>query len=82
MDDKLTVILVSEEPEEKIRAFREKYSIQLPMYRMPEAIAHFNLQFLPTTMLLSPSGQVLFVEEGERVWDAPDMQQKIADAMN
>ena len=82
MTDRLVVILVSDESEERIRTFREKYNIGLPMYRMPEAIDHFALQFLPTTILISPSGKMLFVEEGERVWDAPDMQQKISDAMD
>ncbi len=81
MSANLQVILVSEESQEKIKAFQSRYGITLPIYRMPDAINEFQLQFLPTTMLISPSGKVLFVEEGERVWDAPDMLQKISDAM-
>lgn len=77
----LTVILVSDEKLDKINAFREKYNVQLPMYQMAEATTKFQLQFLPTTMLISPNGDLLLLEEGERVWDAPDMQQQITDAM-
>ena len=80
--DNLRTFLVSEESEEKIKTFRARYAIELPAYRMPDAIHQFQLQFLPTTMLISPSGKVLFIEEGERVWDAPDMLQKITHAMN
>jgi thiol-disulfide isomerase/thioredoxin len=81
MSGNLQVILVSEESQEKIEGFKDRYGITLPMYRMPDAINEFQLQFLPTTMLISPGGKVLFVEEGERVWDAPDMLQKISDFM-
>ncbi len=78
----IKIILVSGEDLSKIRSFREKYDIHLPMYQMENSIEEFQLQFLPTTLLISPDGDLLMVEEGERVWDNPDMIQQISDAMN
>lgn len=77
-DENLQVIAINVgESALQVRDFLETFEIQLsfPVWMDPDwqGFRTFELQGLPTTLVMSPSGEVLEVVVGERHWDQPEM---------
>jgi hypothetical protein len=61
-------LFASNEEDERIQSFRESYALNLNFVRV-ENIEELNIQALPTTFIISPSGNLALSETGFRNWD-------------
>ncbi len=75
----VTFLLVTNESPDKTRDFLEKRNIDIPGYHMQDAVEAFGLIGFPTTMLISPDGNVLLKVEGADEWNETENVNKIRD---
>ncbi|AFL79814.1 thiol-disulfide isomerase-like thioredoxin [Aequorivita sublithincola DSM 14238] len=72
--DKVDFYFVTSEKAEKIQSFMEKQDYTLPVFRQifdaPEAL---HSQALPTTYLISKTGEIIINEEGAADWNSEKM---------
>lgn len=75
--DKLQIILVSDEPWEKINRFKEKYCNTLDYYQSTATLHSQNIRVFPTTYLLDQSGNVLISKINAFDWSRDEVLQRI-----
>ncbi len=69
-------ILVSNESPEVVKAFAEKHGYtDLPFYFARSAPADFESQSIPTTFIISKSGQVVLKKKGAARWNSDKTKQ-------
>lgn len=80
-NDGLTVLAISVDPSEKhIRSFLKDKAVAFPVLMDKEQEVYFDqygVLGLPTSFLIDRQGIIREKIRGERVWDAPDMKEKI-----
>lgn len=64
-------LLASNEDLDAIQAFIDKRKLDLHYVQL-ENLEELNTQALPTTFIISPTGEVVFSETGYREWDQPE----------
>ena len=80
-DIQINVIFISNEEGDHVREFITDKELGIESYLMPTSFETYGLLYLPTTFLISPEGEILLKEEGEREWDGEFMISRIQDAI-
>ena|GEM_PF-1445626 len=76
--DKLTVLMVSDEPVEKITAFKTMFGSQLGFYKSASGLKQdLGIRAFPTTFLLDRSGKVKLKKVEGIHWYTPEIIQTI-----
>ena len=75
--DKLKVIMVSDEPWEKIKRFKEKYCNTLDYYHSPQTLNSLDIRVFPTTYLLGKKGETLLSRIGNFDWSTAEVIRQI-----
>lgn len=75
--NKLKVIMVSDEPWEKIDRFKQKYCNTLDYYQSPETLHSLNIRVFPTTYLLDKNGVCLISRIGVYNWKSDEVLRQI-----
>jgi len=66
----VAVVLASVEPAEKVRDFLKTNPHEAPIYTLEEGdVRKLGVNAFPTTLILSPGGEVLFRKSGYAAWD-------------
>ncbi|HEX8517239.1 MAG TPA: TlpA disulfide reductase family protein [Bacteroidia bacterium] len=74
--DKLEVLLVSDEPIEKILRFKEKYCNTLEYYTT-RPFPDLGIRVFPTTYLINPDGKVILSKLEGFDWSSPEVLESI-----
>lgn len=75
--DRIKVMLISDEPWEKIKRFKEKYCNTLDYYQSAKTLNSQNIRVFPTSFLLNPSGEVILSKIHSVEWDSNEVLQLI-----
>lgn len=75
--DKLKVMMVSDEPWQKIIRFKEKHCNTLDYYQSVETLNSQNIHIFPTTYLLDKDGNVLISKIQSFDWSSNEVLEKI-----
>ncbi|MCW3070450.1 MAG: resA [Bacteroidetes bacterium] len=75
--DKLSVLIVSDEPEEKILRFKEKYCNTLDYYRTDKPLIDLGIRVFPTTYLLNKKGEVILSKLDAFDWSSEEVTEAI-----
>lgn len=75
--DQLKVLMVSDEPWEKILRFKEKYCNTLDYYQSVESLRSQHIRIFPTTFLLDKNGRTLISKIQSFDWSGPEIMQMI-----
>lgn len=67
-DKRIEFLMASNESVEDIQAFSKKKNLDLHYVHL-QNLEELNVQALPTTLILSPAGTLIFSETGFREWD-------------
>ncbi|MBN1252496.1 MAG: TlpA family protein disulfide reductase [Bacteroidales bacterium] len=74
-NDKIAFLIVSNEDEEKVKAFMEKRGFKFPVYvsnfKLPQVL---STESIPTTFLVSKSGKIVVKQVGATNWHGDKMQ--------
>jgi len=68
--DRIKVMLISDEPWEKIRRFKQKYGNTLEYYQSAKTLKSQNIRVFPTSFLLDPSGTIILSKINSFEWDS------------
>ena len=71
-DDDIAFLLVSNEPRGTINKFLEKHEYNLSFAKLDMPLDQLDVKGLPTTFIISESGQLTFSETGAREWDTEE----------
>lgn len=66
--DRLKIMLISDEPWEKIKRFKEKYGATFNYYHSTASLKSQNIRVFPTSFLLDPSGKVIISKINTFEW--------------
>lgn len=71
------------EPESRIRAFRQKLSMDFPVLldRDTAVAKAWNARILPASFIVGPDGRIAFSHLGELDWSQESVRQKIANLL-
>ena len=72
----IEVIVVSDEPVEKLNRFRSKFDYSL-RYLRTESLAELGVHTYPTTFLFRPDGSTAWDKIGPDEWASPEMLEKL-----
>jgi len=74
-NEQVVFLIVSNESEEKVKAFMQKRGFKFPVYvsqfKLPDV---FSTESIPTTFLVSKSGKIVIRETGATNWHGNKMQ--------
>ena len=62
--DKWQILLISDEPVEKIEAFRSRKTFQLPFVKLDQKIGEIGISALPKTLIVDQKMKVLYTKTG------------------
>ena len=81
--NKVDFYFVTSEESEKVNRFLQKNSYTLPVYiQQYEAPKQLKSQALPTTFLISKSGEIVIDEEGAADWNSKKMRALLDNLLN
>jgi thiol-disulfide isomerase/thioredoxin len=80
-DENIEFLFVSNEEPGHVSEFLKNRALNIDSYIMRDAVETFELMYLPTTYIISPEGDVLLKEEGERDWASSGMIRKVKELM-
>jgi peroxiredoxin len=75
--NRIQIMLISDEPLEKIKRFKEKYCKTLDYYQSAKTLKDQNIRVFPTTFLLDPNGNVLLSKINSFEWDNTEVLRMI-----
>lgn len=75
--DKLSVLIVSDEPMEKILRFKEKYCNTLNYFRTDKPFTEIGIRVFPTTYLLDKNGDVIMSRLEAFDWNSTEVKNAI-----
>ncbi|MCW3104313.1 MAG: Redoxin domain protein [Bacteroidetes bacterium] len=78
--DKLSVLIVSDEPEEKILRFKERFCNTLDYYRTDKPLIDLGIRVFPTTYLLNKKGEVILSNLDAFDWNSEEVKKAIIDS--
>lgn len=76
-EDKLEVLLISDEAWEKINRFGKLSKTDLSYFRSQTSFGELGIRVYPTTWLLSPDRKVLMVKREGFDWNSPEVHAMI-----
>ena len=83
MQDKgLQVILVSDEPIEKLQAFQQMVGPELTVYQCKQDFKSLGIYTFPTSYLLNSKGEVIWKKTEMQAWASPEMLQNVRNLLN
>ncbi len=68
-NEPIEFILVTNESPEQTGNFLQDKGINIPGYHMPDAVDKFQLVGFPTTLVISPEGEIVLKIEGAIEWN-------------
>ncbi|CAN5407761.1 TlpA disulfide reductase family protein [soil metagenome] len=71
--DKLAVLLVSDEDQDKINHFKEKHCNTLDYYQSAKSFNEINIHVFPTTYLLNKEGVIIFSKINGFDWSSDEV---------
>ncbi|MEO6902198.1 MAG: TlpA disulfide reductase family protein [Bacteroidia bacterium] len=74
---KLSILMISDEPFEKIMRFKEKYCKTLDFYQTSKNLRQQKISVFPTTYLLNDKGEVIMSKLNVFDWDSEEVIAKI-----
>jgi len=78
--DKLSVLIVSDEPQEKILRFKERFCNTLDYYRTDKPLIDLGIRVFPTTYLLNKKGEVILSKLDAFDWNSEEVKKAISDS--
>ena len=75
--NRIRILLISDEPWEKIKRFKEKYGNTMDYYQSAETLKSQNIRVFPTSFLLDPTGKVILSKINSFEWDSAPILQLI-----
>jgi thiol-disulfide isomerase/thioredoxin len=78
-DENIEFLFVSNEEPGHVSDFLKNRALNIDSYIMRDAVETFELMYLPTTYIISPEGEILLKEEGERDWASKEMTRAVKD---
>lgn len=75
--DKYVLLLASNEPLEKIRRFKQKYSFDFNYVYLKTSPESLGVYSLPTTFILNDEGELIITETGSKDWSTETSIQEI-----
>lgn len=75
--DKLTVLIVSDEPMEEILRFKEKYCNTLDYYHTDKSFSELGIRVFPTTYLLDKNSEVIMSKLEAFDWSSSEVTNAI-----
>lgn len=80
-NDKVTTILISDEPTEKLKLFVAKENLRTPIYHSNKKLKEINIYTIPTCYLMNKNGEIVFTHVGEQVWNDVTVLNKLRAAL-
>ncbi|MEM9859766.1 MAG: TlpA disulfide reductase family protein [Bacteroidota bacterium] len=71
-NDDIIFLLATEESENKINTFREKYDFDLLYVRQQTLLNELDIVGLPTTIIFDKKGEIAFRETNMRIWNSDE----------
>lgn len=68
-NESIVFLLASNEPLDKIKKFKASQDFDLQFIQLTSPLEDLDIMALPTTFIISPSGEKVFSEMGGRAWD-------------
>jgi thiol-disulfide isomerase/thioredoxin len=81
-DKGLQVILVSDEPLEKLQSFQQMLGPDLTVYQCKQDFKSLGIYTYPTSYLLNSGGEVIWKQTESQAWASPEMLQKVRNLLN
>lgn len=75
---KLKILMISDEPFDKIMRFKEKYCNTLDYYQTSKSLREQNISVFPTTYLLNEKGEVIMSKLNSFDWDSEEVVARIS----
>ncbi len=75
--DRIKVMLISDEPWDKIKRFKQKYCNTIDYYQSVKTLKSQNIRVFPTSFLLDPSGNIILSKINSFEWDSESFIQTI-----
>ena len=75
--NKLKILMISDEPFEKIIRFKEKYCNTLDYYQTSKKLLEQNIRVFPTTYLLNEKGKIIISKLNAFDWSSEEVVAKI-----
>lgn len=72
--DKLSVMIVSDEPMGKIMAFKERHCNTLDYYQSDKTFPDIGIRIFPTTYLLDPKGKIILSKLDAFDWNSEEVK--------
>lgn len=72
-NDKLAILLISNEKPSRVTHFVETQAVKSPVYFMPNSLETFDIDGLPTTLLIDPRGDEIMRRTGAYRWNDPEV---------
>lgn len=79
INENIEFLVVSDEPLSLLNKFRSTYPFSYTYLQMQESRASLGINTIPTTYILSPTGEILFKEVGSKDWSSPENIEMIRD---
>lgn len=71
--DRIQVMLISDEPWEKIKRFKERHGKTLDYFQSLKTLKSQNIRIFPTSFLLDQNGKVLLSKINSFEWDGSEV---------
>lgn len=71
---RVSVLMISDEPWEKINPFRARAGADLPFFQSATPLKQLGIYSYPTTYLLGPDRKVLLEKQEGYDWNSPEVQ--------
>ena len=71
--DKISVVLISDEPFLKINKFKNQFSSNLPFFQSVTSFNEIGIRVFPTTYLIDPNGRLLLSKLEGYDWASPEV---------
>jgi thiol-disulfide isomerase/thioredoxin len=75
--DKLEVLMISDESQEKLERFQALTRTSLPVYRSEKSFDELGIKVYPSTWLLAPDGSILLAKLEGYDWNSVEVQNLI-----
>ena len=75
--DKISIVLISDEPFAKINKFKNHFRSELPFYQSVDSFKEIGIRVFPTTYLIDPKGNLLLSKLEGFDWASQEVLQII-----
>jgi len=75
--DKISIVLISDEPFSKINSFKNHFKSNLPFFQSVDPFKELGIRVFPTTYLIDPNGKLLLSKLEGYDWASSEVLQLI-----